>query len=40
LKRLAAHVIWSGIWGAVVTYHDLRVAREGVDVEAIVAVLQ
>jgi hypothetical protein len=43
---LAAHVIWSGIWGAfyaifaVVTYHDLRVAREGVDTQQIAAVFE
>jgi hypothetical protein len=43
---LAGHVIWSGIWGAffailaVVTYHDLRVAKEGVDTEQIAAVFE
>jgi hypothetical protein len=43
---LAAHVTWSGIWGAfyaifaVVTYHDLRVAREGIDTEEIAAVFE
>jgi uncharacterized membrane protein len=35
---------WAGVWGAfyaifgVVTYHDLRVAKEGVDVHQIAAV--
>jgi hypothetical protein len=35
---------WNGVWGAfyaifgVVTYHDLRVAKEGVDVHQIAAV--
>lgn len=35
---------WSGFWGAynsiavVVTYHDLRVAKEGIDIEQIAAV--
>jgi len=39
-----ARLIWSGVWGAfyaifvVVTYHDLRVAKEGVDVHQIAAV--
>ena len=37
-------VLWNGIWGAfyaiavVVTYHDLRVAKEGIDIEQIAAV--
>jgi hypothetical protein len=37
-------VLWSGAWGAfyaiavVVTYHDLRVAKEGVDTDQIAAV--
>jgi len=37
-------VIWNGIWGAfgaiavAVTYHDLRVAKEGIDIEQIAAV--
>jgi uncharacterized membrane protein len=37
-------LIWNGIWGAiysiavVVTYHDLRVAKEGVDIEHIASV--
>jgi hypothetical protein len=37
-------LIWTGVWGAfyaifvVVTYHDLRVAKEGVDVHQIAAV--
>jgi hypothetical protein len=41
---LAAHVIWSGIWGAfaavlsVVTYHDLRVGKEGLDTRTLTAV--
>jgi hypothetical protein len=43
---LAAHVIWSGIWGAfyaifaVVTYHELRVAREGIYTQQIAAVFE
>ena len=38
------HLVWNGVWGAfyaifvVVTYHDLRVAKEGVDVHQIAAV--
>ena len=41
---LIAGLIWNGIWGAfyaiavVVTYHDLRVAKEGIDIEQIAAV--
>jgi len=37
-------LIWSALWGAyyaiavVVTYHDLRVAKEGIDIEQIAAV--
>jgi hypothetical protein len=37
-------VIWGGVWGAfyaisvVVTYHDLRAAKEGTDIEQIAAV--
>lgn len=37
-------VLWNGVWGAfyaiavVVTYHDLRVAKEGIDIEQIAAV--
>ncbi len=37
-------LIWSAIWGTfasvviVVTYHDLRVAKEGIDTEQIIAV--
>jgi uncharacterized membrane protein len=37
-------LVWTGIWGAlyaifvVVTYHDLRVAKEGTDVHQIAAV--
>ncbi|HEY6254879.1 MAG TPA: glycerophosphoryl diester phosphodiesterase membrane domain-containing protein [Xanthobacteraceae bacterium] len=43
---LAGHVIWGGIWDAfyaifaVVTYHDLRVAKEGVDTVEIAAVFE
>jgi hypothetical protein len=46
IPELAGHAIWNGIWGAffailaVVTYHDLRVAREGVDTEQIAAVFE
>jgi hypothetical protein len=41
---LLGAVLWSGLWGAfyaisvVVTYHDLRVAKEGIDIEQIAAV--
>ena len=40
------NLIWSAIWTAfyaiviVVTYHDLRVAKEGVDTEQIAAVFE
>jgi hypothetical protein len=45
-KTLAfvGELIWNGVWGAfyaiaaVVAYHDLRVAKEGVDIEQIAAV--
>ena len=43
---LAGHVIWGGIWGAfyaifaVVLYHDLRVAKDGVDTTEIAAVFE
>jgi len=46
IPAFAVHVIWSGLWGAfyaifaVVTYHDLRVAKEGVDTEQIAAVFE
>jgi hypothetical protein len=42
----AVHVLWNGAWEAfyaicaVVTYHDLRVAREGVDTAQIAAVFE
>jgi uncharacterized membrane protein len=38
------NVVWSAIWGAyyatavAVSYHDLRVAKEGVDIEQIASV--
>jgi hypothetical protein len=41
---LIGGLLWNGIWGAfyaiaaVVTYHDLRVAKEGTDIEQIAAV--
>ncbi len=41
---LIGELIWNGVWGAfygiaaVVAYHDLRVAKEGVDIEQIAAV--
>jgi hypothetical protein len=44
MLELIASVIWNGIWGAfyavaaVVTYHDLRVAKEGIDIEQIASV--
>jgi hypothetical protein len=37
-------VLWNGVWGAfyaiavVVTYHDLRVAKEGIDIDQIASV--
>jgi uncharacterized membrane protein len=43
---LIGGLIWNGIWGAfyaiavVVTYHDLRVAKEGVDIEHIASVFE
>jgi hypothetical protein len=45
-RPFVAHVIWSGVWGAfyaicvVVAYHDLRVAKEGVDTAQIAAVFE
>jgi hypothetical protein len=42
--QIIGGLLWSGIWGAfyaiaaVVTYHDLRVAKEGTDIEQIAAV--
>jgi hypothetical protein len=41
---LVGDVIWNGVWGAfyaisvVVTYHDLRTAKEGIDIDQIAAV--
>jgi hypothetical protein len=41
---LIGGLLWNGVWGAfyaiaaVVTYHDLRVAKEGTDIEQIAAV--
>jgi hypothetical protein len=46
LAAMAVHAAWSGIWAAfyaifaVVAYHDLRVAKEGVDIEQIAAVFE
>jgi hypothetical protein len=46
LPALVGHAIWSGVWGAffaifaVVAYHDLRVAREGVDTAQIAVVFE
>jgi hypothetical protein len=46
IPEFAGHVIWSGIWGAVyavsavVLYHDLRVAKDGVDTAEIAAVFE
>ena len=46
IPAFAGHVIWNGVWSAfyailaVVTYHDLRVAKEGVDIEQIAAVFE
>jgi hypothetical protein len=42
--EILGNLLWNGVWGAfyaifaVVTYHDLRVAKEGVDVHQIAAV--
>ena len=42
--EILGNLLWNGVWGAfyaifvVVTYHDLRVAKEGVDVHEIAAV--
>ena len=44
ILNVAGNLIWNGAWGAfyaifvVVTYHDLRVAKEGVDIHQIAAV--
>ena len=44
ILALIATLIWNGIWGAffaifvVVTYYELRVAKEGVDIEQIASV--
>jgi hypothetical protein len=41
---IVGDVLWNGIWGAfyaiavVVTYHDLRVAKEGIDIDQIASV--
>jgi hypothetical protein len=46
VPAFVGYVIWNGIWGAfyatfaVVTYHDLRVAKEGVDTAQIAAVFE
>jgi hypothetical protein len=46
LAALVGRMLWIGIWGAfyaifaVVTYRDLRVAKEGVDTDAIAAVFE
>ncbi len=43
---LAGHVIWNGVWSAfyailfVIAYHDLRVAKEGVDTAEIASVFE
>jgi hypothetical protein len=44
ILSIIGSLVWNGIWGAlyaiavVVTYHDLRVAKEGVDIEHIASV--
>jgi uncharacterized membrane protein len=44
MLAVIGEVLWNGVWGAfyaiavVVTYHDLRVAKEGIDIEQIAAV--
>jgi len=46
MPAFVAYLIWNGLWGAfyaicaVVTYHDLRVAKEGVDTAQIAAVFE
>ncbi|HEY2228413.1 MAG TPA: hypothetical protein VGI22_11885 [Xanthobacteraceae bacterium] len=46
IPALAGHVIWAGFWGAfyasfaVLTYHDPRVAKEGLDTEEIASVFE
>jgi MFS family permease len=46
ILAMIGDLIWNGIWGAfyaiavVVTYHDLRVAKEGIDIEQIAAVFE
>jgi hypothetical protein len=46
VPAFVGHVVWNGAWNAfyailaVVTYHDLRVAKEGVDIEQIAAVFE
>jgi hypothetical protein len=46
ISAVAWHAGWSGVWGtlfpifAVVTYHDLRVVKEGVDNRQIAAVFE
>ena len=46
VPAFVAYLTWNGIWGAfyaifaVVTYHDLRVAKEGVDTAQIAAVFE
>jgi hypothetical protein len=41
---MVGDLVWNGIWGAfyaicvVVTYHDLRAAKEGVGIDQIAAV--
>ena len=46
VPAFVGHVVWNGFWSAfyailaVVTYHDLRVAKEGVDIEQIAAVFE
>ena len=44
ILTIIGSLVWNGIWGAlyaiavVVTYHDLRVVKEGVDIDQIAAV--
>jgi hypothetical protein len=46
VPAFVGYVIWNALWGAfyatfaVVTYHDLRVAKEGVDTAQIAAVFE
>jgi hypothetical protein len=44
ILTLVASLVWAALWGAyysiavAVSYHDLRVAKEGIDIEQIASV--